>query len=336
MVAFILLAWFRKKTKMKSQKFIIFLYVVLTGGVFFVWSSFQEVRGENIFVDSDQDGLSNEEERLYKTNPEKRDTDGDGYSDGVEVKSGYDPLKPAPGDKLFVAGDAASEKQGEGADSAKENLTQDLSQEIASVIAEKTASGEDISLEDLDARVNELLSGKGAEVVLPPIDIKGLKIKNPISKSLSEEKRKEKEKEQAVKYLSTMAYIFANNAPQKFTNEEELAGSLSLLSGQVMNSLSGSNKEMITTLADNGRETLKQAKDVEVPEHMLPLHIKALQLAEYAITLEPEIKESQTDPLSEISDMMKIQSLLSASVGYVAEVEAAMKEYGISDLPVQL
>ncbi len=274
---------------MKSQKFLILLYAVLTGGVFFVWSSFQEVRGENIFVDSDQDGLSNEEERLYGTDPQKRDTDNDSYSDGVEVLSGYDPLRPAPGDKLFAVPNSEN-KEGSASAENKNNLTVGLSQEIASVITEKTSSGEDISLEDLDARVNEMLSGKGAEVVLPPIDIKGLKIKNPISKNLSDEERKEKEKEQAVKYLTAMAYIFANNAPQKFSSEDELASSLSVLSGQVMTSLSGNNKEMITTLADNGRETLKQAKDVEIPEHMLPLHIKALQLAEYAISLEAEVK----------------------------------------------
>jgi hypothetical protein len=320
---------------MKSQKFLIFLYVLLTGGVFFVWSSFQEVRGENIFVDSDQDGLSNEEERLYKTDPQKRDTDGDSYSDGVEVKSGYDPLKPAPGDKLFAAGTQA--EQGSTTENSNgKNLTQGFSEEIANVINEKTASGEDISLEDLDTRVNELLTGKGTEVVLPPIDIKGLKIKNPVSKNLSEEDRKEKEKEQAVKYLTAMAYIFANNTPQRFTSEEELASSLTTMSGQVMNSLSGSNKEMITVLAENGRKTLEQARDIEIPEAMLPIHIKALQLAQYAISLEGEIKDAQADPLAEISDMVKVQSLLSASLGYITEVEGKMKEYGITDLPVQL
>ena len=322
---------------MKSQKLFLFLYIALTGGVFFVWSSFQEVRGENIFVDSDQDGLSNEEERLYKTDPQNRDTDGDSYSDGVEVQSGYDPLKPAPGDKMFdVATSSNEEGEGQDAEADEENLTLGLSREIASVINEKTASGEDVSLDELDARVNELLSGKGAEVILPPIDVSGLKVKNPVSKNLSEKDRKEKEKEQAVKYLTAMAYIFANNAPQKFTTEEELASSLNLLSGQVMSSLSSNNQELIATLAENGRETLKQTKDVEVPDHMLPLHIKALQLAQYAITLEEEVNANKADPLAEISDMMKIQSLLSASLGYVAEVEAKMKEYGITDLPVEL
>lgn len=46
-------------------------------------------------VDSDNDGLFDREEvKVYKTDPLKPDTDGDGYSDGDEVKAGYDPKGP--------------------------------------------------------------------------------------------------------------------------------------------------------------------------------------------------------------------------------------------------
>ncbi|MEK7172599.1 MAG: hypothetical protein AAB740_01315 [Patescibacteria group bacterium] len=42
--------------------------------------------------DSDNDGLSDREEvKVYGTNPFNVDTDGDGYSDGAEVKNGYNP-----------------------------------------------------------------------------------------------------------------------------------------------------------------------------------------------------------------------------------------------------
>lgn len=49
--------------------------------------------GTNInAIDTDNDGLSDYEEvKIYHTNPLKSDTDGDGYSDGAEVKSGYNP-----------------------------------------------------------------------------------------------------------------------------------------------------------------------------------------------------------------------------------------------------
>lgn len=43
--------------------------------------------------DTDGDGLTDfEEVSTYQTNPLKADTDGDGYPDGTEVKSGYNPL----------------------------------------------------------------------------------------------------------------------------------------------------------------------------------------------------------------------------------------------------
>ncbi|MDD5291297.1 MAG: hypothetical protein PHZ04_04275 [Patescibacteria group bacterium] len=43
-------------------------------------------------IDTDSDGLFDREEvKVYKTNPLVTDTDGDGYSDGDEVKNGYNP-----------------------------------------------------------------------------------------------------------------------------------------------------------------------------------------------------------------------------------------------------
>ncbi|MBI4812236.1 hypothetical protein HY798_02160 [Candidatus Falkowbacteria bacterium] len=43
-------------------------------------------------IDSDNDGLFDREEvKVYATDPLKADTDGDGYKDGAEVKNGYNP-----------------------------------------------------------------------------------------------------------------------------------------------------------------------------------------------------------------------------------------------------
>ncbi|MFA6306610.1 MAG: hypothetical protein WCV70_02075 [Patescibacteria group bacterium] len=42
--------------------------------------------------DSDSDGLTDREEvKVYKTDPLKADTDGDGFKDGAEVKNNYNP-----------------------------------------------------------------------------------------------------------------------------------------------------------------------------------------------------------------------------------------------------
>jgi len=43
-------------------------------------------------TDTDLDGLTNSEELLLGTDPNKNDTNGNGYADGAEVRNGYDPL----------------------------------------------------------------------------------------------------------------------------------------------------------------------------------------------------------------------------------------------------
>lgn len=52
--------------------------------------------------DTDEDGLSDREEvRVYDTDPRNPDTDGDGYTDGNEVTHFYHPNSPDPKKRLF-------------------------------------------------------------------------------------------------------------------------------------------------------------------------------------------------------------------------------------------
>lgn len=59
--------------------------------------------GTNIqSTDSDSDGLFDfEEVKIYKTDPLNADTDGDGYKDGEEVGAGYNPKDATPKAKLL-------------------------------------------------------------------------------------------------------------------------------------------------------------------------------------------------------------------------------------------
>lgn len=54
------------------------------------------------FPDSDGDGLVNDVERkIFSTDPDNPDTDGDGYKDGAEVDAGYDPTVKSPQDNIL-------------------------------------------------------------------------------------------------------------------------------------------------------------------------------------------------------------------------------------------
>ncbi|MFH1183218.1 MAG: hypothetical protein V1690_03070 [Candidatus Moraniibacteriota bacterium] len=102
---------------MKKIKIVIFIAVLcgaallLSGGVTLsrekivpkaLWNAVTSPESTGSKVDSDNDGLPDEQEKEKGTDPKKADTDGDGFLDGQEVKNGYDPLRAAPGDKVIA------------------------------------------------------------------------------------------------------------------------------------------------------------------------------------------------------------------------------------------
>ncbi|OGI25617.1 MAG: hypothetical protein A3J76_06095 [Candidatus Moranbacteria bacterium RBG_13_45_13] len=88
------------RTKIKIISILAVSFVVFFATLF---ALAQNQNGNSLFLDSDQDGLTDQEERMIGTDPGRADTDGDGYSDGKEVESGYNPLKPSPGDKIVIS-----------------------------------------------------------------------------------------------------------------------------------------------------------------------------------------------------------------------------------------
>ena len=50
--------------------------------------------------DPDHDGLSNQQEVIWGSDPFNPDSDGDGFKDGEEVNSGHNPLIPGPADLI--------------------------------------------------------------------------------------------------------------------------------------------------------------------------------------------------------------------------------------------
>lgn len=95
--------------KYKKPPYIIIIVIIaIIGGLILLLNSKKEKEvkssvsesSEENYKDSDNDGLEDWQEELYRTDIFNPDTDGDGYLDGQEVDSGRNPLVMAPGDEL--------------------------------------------------------------------------------------------------------------------------------------------------------------------------------------------------------------------------------------------
>ena len=321
--------WNVSEKNTKLALFLFFSLLILSAG-FFVFAD-DTANTKNIFQDSDQDGLSNDEEKLYGTDPFSRDTDGDGYSDGVEVESGYDPLKRAPGDKVIKEIKPSSVA----VLSETENLTQKVSEEIADILKNTNENGQAISLEDINASVEKALSGNTEEVALPEVDTKDVKIKK-LPKNIKEKNRTEAERRDAIEYLTVMAYLLANNAPQTLQTQDDLGSMLTSLSNDSLAALLSGDMGVIDELSKRGEKILEELKDIEVPEKMLDVHVKALKMARYAVQLKDELKPTENDPLGQIATLSKAQGFLGSVVGFVDEVQKKLSDYGIEEIPLNL
>lgn len=307
----------------------VFFSLLFLSVTFFVFAD-DSVSNKNIFQDSDQDGLSNDEETLYKTDPLNKDSDNDGYTDGVEVESGYDPLKPAPGDRL-VEKTAAETQTGTGSD---ENLTEQVSSEIVTMVQGSTA-GEEVTLEEVSESIQKIIDQETEkEIVLPEVNVEEIKTKE-VPKKLKEQQRKEQEKEDVLEYLTVLAYILANNSPKNFHTENDFQSVMAASGIEMMTAMATGDTRSLEGFSKRGEKILKELKDVEVPEAMLDVHVKATKMAKYFITLKDEsVMNGTGDPLGQIASLSKVQGFLGVVGDFSQELYDELNKYGIESIPL--
>ena len=236
-------------------------------------------------TDSDCDGLTNSEEKLYATDANNSDSDGDGYSDGVEVKSGYDPLKPAPDDKLEASSNLATLNQ---ENDEEKQLSSIFSQNLKNFLASK--KDQKVTVDDIKSFADAEMAANMGEAItfdtLPDLDKSQIKILKQDYVDLSEEKRLKKEKEDASNYLNQMIYLFISNMPEKISSVSDLTSFWEDFSSRLKEySLDGSNVAYFSDLGTRLESFSNQAVDVEVPETMVDLHIKFLRIVKGILTI---------------------------------------------------
>jgi hypothetical protein len=322
------------KLNQTKISFIIFAILCIFSLAFFSWADENSSSGKNIFLDSDQDGLSDDEEITYGTNPSSRDSDGDGYSDGAEVKSGYDPLKPAPGDKIIKTQKIAIEKI---ENSEDKNLTTEISNELASLITERAAEKKTITTDDLDSMIENVAGPTLSYEDLPEVDTSEIKIKKQNYSDLSKDGREEKEKKDAEEYLVAVSYVIVNYLPEKIENTSDLENMASTLVARIQGLSSDiSDVSYFENLAKKSEESLEQLKEIEVPENMIDIHTKGIQLMKYSITLKDTAKPDPADPIKSIANLSKVKSVIVLSSDLYSEVNSRFESLGITEIPLEL
>ncbi|MCD6149389.1 hypothetical protein J7J13_01210 [bacterium] len=339
--------------KAKNIKISLAIFSALVIASFALFTAAQENSSSNksIFLDSDQDGLSDKEEKMRGTDPENKDTDGDGYSDGTEVSSGYDPLKPAPGDKIISQEQSDSELEALGAvkgvtdengeteenQAENKNLTEEVSYKVAELVSGTDAENQKITLENIESLIQESMEGEITFEDLPEINEDEIKIKEQDYSSLSKEKREDKEKEDAVEYLTSVSYLILNSLPHQVNSIDDLEKfSEEILEQVSLFSSSLSDISYFKDLADRGEDALEQLKDIEVPENLLELHTRGLQITKYAISLCDESDFDSQDPIATITNLSKVNGLVILGTDFLEEIDTELKEMGISEIPIDL
>lgn len=318
---------------------LIFSGLVILSFAFFSIAQENSSSDKNIFQDSDQDGLTNEEEKTYGTDPYNSDTDGDGYSDGVEVSSGYNPLKKAPGDKIVaneeiasVAGTSIEKTTAEG--SNETNLTNEISSKVTDLINQSQTENKEIQMDDLDSIVDEVSVKELTFEDLPEINKDSIKILEQNYSNLSEKARTEREREDVTEYLTAIGYIIATNSPQSIQTEDDIQKTYDTISENI-NTFSNDTSSIpgyFTDLSEKGETMLAQIKDVEVPESMIEYHIKGMQLATYAISLKGEADKENSDPVAMFFSVSKASNLLSLTESLFGEIFDKLDSLGISNI----
>lgn len=312
----------------------VFSFLCLTSSAVYVMADEASTLDTVTFNDTDADGLSNEEEKTFGTDPDVADTDNDGYSDGVEIEGGFDPLKPAPGDRVML--DDKSELVAGGAGISENNLTSQATDALVEVIANK-AEGESITSDDLNSVMGSVVSASQEEIVLPEVDTSSLKVKK-VSSKLSDEEKKDATRDDITQYLTLVSYILISNAPTPIKDENTLKSFIESAGNQIVVSLLSGDYSFLDTMEERSRKALDEINGVEVPESMIGTHVKAIKLLTFSSNLKKSIQAtvSPDDPLGQMFMFAKAQGFLMSLSGFMNETQGMLTDVGVKNIPLDI
>jgi len=322
---------FIKMPSTKSKKFSIFVAIlilfagVLIGGFLFIKTRAgsanisdqfnyllgkeKNVAAEDKNIDSDNDGLPDWQETIYKTDPRKPDTDGDGYLDGEEVATGYDPLKKAPND-IVVSANSQKPRP------LPQNLTKALSFKLSqSIVNGKIKSfnkttGQPLTQEELEQEaglsqaMEEAIGQQIDEFIIPDISDTQIKISSQTGRA------------EALSYLNEMGSAIGR-IPNKDEPEMQL----------FIDAMESGNFSKLEEIRKIYEQSYKNLKEVAVPSDLVDFHKGILGVLWVTNNIYAAIKNISQDPLKTTIAISQYRKIDERTNNLIAQLLERIKKY---------
>ena len=242
--------------------------------------------------DWDNDGLSNSDESYWNTDPYNPDTDGDGFLDGEEVLSGFDPLKSSEG----KTDDSLSEKS--------RLITSNLTEGVANLLVGGLFSG------DLKRTADDATFGKSIDNIAVAAISDTLAVLEGIEVSGDDFMVVENSQENKENYVKKITEITEGELLDVIMKQPGDINRLFVYSPDIFNN---PNSNEIKTVFLEHANTYQKAylglMATPVPQDALELHKNILTMIKKIETHYRSIALSGQDPLKMLIVMSNLQTI---------------------------
>ena len=229
--------------------------------------------------DIDKDGLCDNEELLYRTDPLNSDTDGDGFLDGEEAASGHDPTKPGPNDLLTKTDNPQA---------------LNITDKVSMLMASGFYAG-DLSESADPAIYNKALADISVEILTD-----GLRTLDPNNIYAGETIFSSDSKETQEKYIKALGSIIQIDLWGELVNEPRVsAEKLAEFFSEDQQSIADS-QQYFNSKANHYKSVIGKVNSLAVPPSWLDVHKKILSNLQILTINHQALSQTTEDPLKSI------------------------------------